>query len=384
MFVFIYPLHFVFFPISTRYILALIGLICIIYDRRTFNKYLIGVAHFIPVLFFSILTLVVNQTSDIGIGITPIIYTLSFFSVIGVLKVTKAYNRRKFVDLFVAAVTLQMIISLLFFVNPKIEETVNAILVTTDLAQQALEDTEGIRMRGLGAAFFSSGVINCIALLLISLCYTSSRKIYIIAYFIIFIIGIFVARTIVIGLLLSIPLLIKKSKVSLRKIVVWCAAFVGALIVIGSNLKNSDEQKYLNLFNFGFAIINDYESSKKFNTGDIDALSYTGKLPLEIKTWIIGDGLLADPVRPTTAYYKHVDQGYLRSLYYFGLLGTISLLMGYFMEVRKVVKHNRNKWFYLLFLFYTIIMYKGLIDIFQFIIPFYLIHRDDSSMLRPI
>ena len=153
---------------------------------------------------------------------------------------------------------------------------------------------------------------------------------------------------------------------------------------VGTTLKNSEEQKYLNLFNFGFALINNYEDTKSFNTRDIDALSYSGRMPDNIKTWIIGDGLLADPRNPELAYYKHVDQGYLRCLYFFGLLGTASLLVGYYLEIREVVRSNKNKWFYLLFLFYMIIMYKGLIDIFQFIIPFYLIHRDDFYMSKSI
>lgn len=373
MFTFIYPLHFVFFPLSTRYILALVGIACLITKRKLISKYIIGVSRFMPVLIFSLVTTLVNQTSDFGLWLTPIVYSLSFFSVIGVVRITKSDKPLKFVDLFILAVLLQMIISLVFFLQPDMEMAVNKMLVTTDLAKAAMESSQGIRLRGLGAAFFSSGVVNSISLLLIAIYYQPARKIYLIAYFAIFIIGLFVSRTTVVGFLLSLPLLLKKLNVSFVKILLGAGFLIGGLYLIGTNLKNSEEQRYLNLFNFGFAIINDYENSEKLNTGDLDAISYSGHMPDNIKTWIIGDGLLADPIRPTTAYYKNVDQGYLRGLYFFGLFGTLSLIGGYCIEVRQVVRHNKNKLFYLLYLLYLIVMYKGLIDLFQFIIPFYLI-----------
>lgn len=378
MFSFIYPFQLVFFPVSTRYVLALVGIIYVIIKRRLLSKYLTGVARFVPVLIFSLIATIVNFTSDLGLWSTPIVYSLSFFSAVGVIGTTKSSAPQTFVDLFVAAVSLQMLLSVLFFVFPNLEITANSLLVTSDLAKEAMETSEGIRLRGFSSAFFSSGVINSIALIIIALYYTPNRKIYIFAYFLIFFIGLFVARTTLVGVLLSIPILIIRFKISFKKLIISIVVLVGGLYIIGSNLKNSEEQRYLNLFNFGFAVINDYEDSKKLNTGDLDAISYSGHLPSSIKTWIIGDGLLADPMKPTTAYYKGVDQGYLRSIYFFGILGTLSLLGGYYFEVRQVVRHNGNKWFYLLFLLYVLVMYKGLIDIFQFIIPFYLINRGNT------
>ena len=384
MFVFIYPLRFTFFPLSTRYILAGIGILYMMGRRSLLSKYLTGVFRFMPVLFFSLLTCVVNATTDLGLWSTPIVYSVSFFASVGVIGVTKSYEPRKFIELFIIAVVIQMSICILFFVLPEVEEAANSFIVSSELAKEAMEDSIGIRMRGLGAAFFSCGVINCIALLLISLFYTPEKKIYFVAYSLIFLIGIFVSRTTLVGVLLSAPILLKKLQVSFKKVIIGiCLLFTG-FYYVGTTLKNSEEQKYLNLFNFGFALINNYEDTESFNTRDIDALSYSGRMPDNIKTWIIGDGLLADPRNPERAYYKHVDQGYLRCLYFFGLLGTASLLVGYYLEIREVVRSNKNKWFYLLFLFYMIIMYKGLMDIFQFIIPFYLIYsiRDLSILQR--
>ena len=384
MFTYVYPLHFVFLPVSTRYLLAFLGIIFIVTNKKLLSKYITGVVHFLPVLFFSFITLIVNQTSEFGIGTTPIIYSLSFFSAIGVIGITKSYEPQKFIDLLVAAVALQMLLGLFFFINPNIESSVNSLLVQSDLAKESMEDSFSIRIRGLGTAFFSSGVVNCIALIVIALYYNPSRKIYLFFYFLIVLIGIFMSRTTIIGFLISIPILLKRLNVSFKSVMIGTFALIGTLYVIGTNLKNSEEQKYLNLFNFGFAIINDYEDSKKLNTGDLDAISYNGRLPNNIKTWVIGDGLLADPMNPTTAYYKGVDQGYLRSLYFFGILGTLSLLVGYYLEVLQVVRHNKNKLFYLLFFLYVIIMYKGLIDIFQFIIPFYIIRRAETFKLKQV
>ncbi len=118
---------------------------------------------------------------------------------------------------------------------------------------------------GLGAAFFSSGVCNCVALILISIYYTSSKKYYIIAYLLIFLIGIFVSRTTLIGVILSLPILFKRLHISFGKVIAGALLLFGFLFIVGNVLKNSEEQKYLNLFNFGFAFISDYEDNKSFN-----------------------------------------------------------------------------------------------------------------------
>lgn len=375
MFVFIYPLQFTFFPLSTRYLLAIVGLILLITNKHLFSKYVSGVLRFVPILFFSVLTCLVNQTSDFGLWTTPIVYSLSFFSAVGVISLTKTNNQESFVDMFVMAVVIQMILHLIFFIFPEIEEMANLVLASTELAQESMESSLGVRMRGLGSAFFGTGVVNSIALILISFFYSPSKKYHIIAYILIIVIGVFASRTTLVGFLISFPLLLRRMRVPFRKVIVGACIFIFGISALATALKNSGEQKYVNLFNFGFAFINDYESSKKFNTEDIDALSYSGRLPDNIKTWIIGDGLLADPQNPATAYYKHVDQGYLRCIFFYGLLGTISLLIGYYLEVNRVVRYNRDKRFYILYFFYLVIMYKGLFDIFQYIIPFYLIKQ---------
>ena len=58
------------------------------------------------------------------------------------------------------------------------------------------------------------------------------------------------------------------------------------------------------------------------------------RFPESIKTWIIGDGYIENPKNDpyfigklTGGYYMGTDVGYLRFIYYFGLIGLIAFII---------------------------------------------------------
>ena len=88
-------------------------------------------------------------------------------------------------------------------------------------------------------------------------------------------------------------------------------------------------------------------------------------IPDNLKTWIIGDARYVDSVNG--GYYMHTDVGYLRVLWYGGVIGLFLYLRQLFRYCRKVyLQSGKDDSIKLLMLFYFIItlicMWKGLAD----------------------
>ena len=94
--------------------------------------------------------------------------------------------------------------------------------------------------------------------------------------------------------------------------------------------------------------------------------------PENIKTWIIGDGFWANP--SGSGYYMHTDVGYLRLIYYFGLVGLFVYLLMQFVAIRTVFKnYNLSIIFYLtVFTYLLILNLKGFADLLSFMFLFWM------------
>lgn len=102
--------------------------------------------------------------------------------------------------------------------------------------------------------------------------------------------------------------------------------------------------------------------------------------PDNAKTWIIGDGYFNNPVNVdpyytseiTEGFYKNTDVGYLRFIYYFGVIGLL-LFSFYFIEVGRTCMHKFPKWkvmFFLLLILNFAVWTKVSTDIFLAFAPF--------------
>ena len=102
------------------------------------------------------------------------------------------------------------------------------------------------------------------------------------------------------------------------------------LIVV---LYNTNGVFYQNL-RFGFEGFFSLVENGKWQTGSNDILKNMVVFPDKMKTWIIGDGYGANPandpyyIGPSYhGFYMGTDIGYLRFIFFFGLLGMFSMIM---------------------------------------------------------
>jgi hypothetical protein len=111
--------------------------------------------------------------------------------------------------------------------------------------------------------------------------------------------------------------------------------------------------------------------------------------PDNAKTWIIGDGYFDGPsntdpyyVGPTmTGFYMWTDVGYLRFIFYFGLIG-LAAFMFFFVKCGQVCAHKFRNYallFWLLMLLNFIIWFKVSTDIFVVFALFLCISQEDND-----
>ena len=105
---------------------------------------------------------------------------------------------------------------------------------------------------------------------------------------------------------------------------------------------NTDVGFYSNM-RFGFEGFFNWWEKGEWQTSSNDILKNMVVFPDNLKTWIVGDGYFENPLvtdlyyvgETTYGYYKNTDIGYLRFIFYFGLIGLIMFII-YFIRVMIV------------------------------------------------
>lgn len=72
----------------------------------------------------------------------------------------------------------------------------------------------------------------------------------------------------------------------------------------------------------------------RFSTGSTDVLSEMWQVPVSLSEFLFGTGYFMDPV--SGAYYKAVDVGVLRNLFYWGILGYTILVIYQLVMIRPI------------------------------------------------
>lgn len=345
LFFYIYSTQFVFIPgsIGTRAIMGVLGFCSFIINFRCIknNKYLLSrlkkiIQALIPIPVIALFSLLINSSGDFEfvkyfVSII-LIFFASYFVIIN-LKKNKIYNLFDLINFFSYVVFAQLIISIVAFLFPGIKEFLMSVQVW-DGDEQWLGETVSVRLVGLGASFFGAGITNSFCLLLITyeMLHKKLSKYEIIKELLLFLFillfGIFMARTTVIGLFLSLFLIV----VTKRKYIVnkWTAVFPTLLIIIP--LFYIIYTKYvLNNPTMELLVDQGYEMIINTIEGDDFSSKSTNRLvemyesyPSRIWTYLFGDGYYTDPI--DGMYYMHIDIGYFRLIYYFGIIGLFFFL----------------------------------------------------------
>ena len=393
-----FPFEFVFLPgVNTKMAMAAVGLVLLGVrmaqsrnavlnkDFFTLSLWALGVslAGFVAVVY--------NDTHDY----TYVTYAMSMWVWAGaayvLVELIRKLHGKISVELIahylIVVCVLQCILALLIDRIPVFEQAVNSLVSGLGFVElDTLSETE--RLYGIGASLDVAGTRFSAVLVMIAFLVTriETKKqnvyllLYILAVFIIGVVGNMMSRTTTVGLILFIVYLVYKSRIYVLKIspevktvFSWFVGSLFVLIPILIYLYHIDMDVKNNL-RFAFEGFFSLAEEGRWNVHSNEILKNMYVFPDNLKTWIIGDGYFANPydldpyyIGPKWGgYYMATDVGYLRFIFYFGVIGLF--IFSYFMWLSGRVcmrKFKKEKaLFVLLLMVHFIVWFKVATDIF--------------------
>ena len=305
---------------------------------------------FYPVLMslFTVLSSVVNTITENTFIIFPfqVIYLLLLSYCIYYItkrfcKVISFYVITRY---FLMTLVVQSVIAIVMFVNQPICLFLFD-LQGIDLTSRVIKMYFGVRLIGLGCFYFGAGAIyglGLIAIMPFMLKAKNKQQLIklILLYVYIFIVGIFFARTAMIGCVFSIvylifciliPKMCNKVFLVFRQFIIYLTVFGIALVFIYTSSPKLQED-YGDIIDFVFEAFINLVENGELSTASSDGLTeyHLSIWPQNQKTYYIGD------MRWTKgdSYYGDSDVGYVRLLFYFGVPGVILFLLYQYSIVR--------------------------------------------------
>ena len=398
LFFYIYSIQFIGAPfgIGTRVFIGIIGFLIFFYDIIKIKNDLIIKKSFLKltVIFFSIsiisfLTILYNKTTDFEfLFYYQASIIVIFFASYLVIKLISLKTRDLdevpvIFSLIINVVIIQIIIALIMFSIQPVRDLLNSIQVTSDFELKVLEETLEFRLVGFGSKFFGSGIINGFTLIIIGTILKLNHKInvfkYTICFLIIFVFGMMMARTTIVGAIFALAIILAPtniftfnvSRIKMNFKFLFYLILIPLSIYIGISLFFPEVNESLEFaFNFGFEIFINYFKADTIETESTNQLKEMFFWPSEFKTYLIGDGLFSDTING--GYYKGTDVGILRLIYYFGIFGLFAYLIFQLQVIYIAISTNRKYrvMFLVIFLYCIALNFKGFTDIFFLVILF--------------
>lgn len=347
---FLFPFSFFGLPGNTKIYLAGAGLvICLFYLMRK------GKANEIPenllvllmvcslVSLVALLSITYNQTEDtsyVSYVVSAAVWMSAAFTTCLFIRLVHGRIDVPLVCNYLIAVgVFQCVAALLIAFVPGIQLFVDSYV---SQGQDILKELN--RLYGIGAALDVAG--SRFACILVGITFLLHYKgsgmksgtiwLYLLSYLIIAVIGNMIARTTSIGIVISVFALLlslffrSQDTVGIRILAPLVAVFfIGAVSIL--SLYNNPQ--FQDLLHFGFEGIFNYFELGEYQVSSTEKLKTMIVFPEELETWIIGDGYFMnsryDPnyLGKTTdqGFYMGTDIGYLRFIFYFGVIGLIAI-----------------------------------------------------------
>lgn len=339
----------------------------------------------LPLALISVTTMLLNGTTDAkyvthSISIIMSVFS-SYFLIYCFYQVYGNCNIMKLLKYLIIATYIYLLIAMLMFMNYGIDNLFTSI---QKINAEANELTLGVRLHTFGASYFTAGVLLGFILVLLSYSLTSRQLnsiktlFYWISYFMIAFIGMMIARTVIIGVLISAFVFIISFTHNIKSLFKASAVIFLALSFIyfgASSLFSSYGDEMDTLSKFGFEMFYNYQTTGQFSSESTDGMfEMYNIIPDNYKTWLIGDGMWS---MKDGSYYQGTDIGYLRNIWYFGIIGLFFVIFYYYKSIKLTFfnnvlsPNNPHLSYLLLFIYIIVINFKGASDLIFYTLPFY-------------
>jgi hypothetical protein len=366
MFYFIYPQALAVNGSSFVALAGIIGLGLYAYHRFPFKE-VVTVLSGLFVLFFVYYTLS-------WINAAPDGYTIGYFRTQGawfftaymvVLSIFKVHEKptfNTFLLYIVGAITLQSLIAFLMYLNEGVHDFFFALQMQDEYTEDVMDEAEGQRLMGYGIGFFGAGALSGIGLiaasyLLIRMKLSAKGFILLVAcYVFMFYIGLFMARTTVVGMAIGLALiavLYLKDNRSVKKQAKKFILVSFLLMIAGYTFAMF---YFSNFSTWAFELFTNFFEHGRLETKSSNGLERMLIFPEDMHTIVFGRGYMG---------FWGSDVGYSRLFFYVGVPGAIFFfLYQYFIIKLSSTKDWGVNTFALTMLLYTMALnFKGWIDL---------------------
>ncbi|MBR4351646.1 MAG: hypothetical protein IKQ01_01095 [Bacteroidales bacterium] len=349
-----FPVDFTFLPINTKNLLAAVGIIFVIIELVRTKDFSIPRQLLILLLIssmvsiMSLISITYNQTPDdtyVTYIRSAVIWLSGAFAVGYIIRAVHGrIDVPIMVHYLIGVCLFQCVSAMLINFIPSVREFVDHYIQQG----QNLLIKMG-RLYGIGASLDVAGSRFAAVLVAIAFLIASSPKrvsigmstFYFFSFIVITIVGNMIARTTIIGTVIGIIWIIlasfilpknhQRDNVAIKGIII-IAILVGltgfSVVLYNTNPDVKD------LFRFAFEGFFNWVESGDWQTDSTNKLQSMVVWPEELRTWLIGDGYFAnsryDPNYLGDAtdqgFYMGTDIGYLRFIFYFGILGLVWMI----------------------------------------------------------
>lgn len=399
---YLFPFHFIGLPGNTKMYMAVSGLVVLGYElargqSATFDKRISTLSIWaIIVSLCALVSVICNNTPDY----TYASYIMSMWVWLGgayfIVKLIGAVHGKVDVEIIcnylIAVCVAQCFASILIDRYPSFRNLIDRYV---EQGQDFLKNTVGIKRKyGIGANLDVAGSRFSTVLIMLSLltikANESKKTWFALLYFVCFIFismqGNAIARTTTIGMLIGTGVYLIYGVYTLWNPSKERGHFLAigliialAIVIVAVYLYNTDEQFHEDM-RFGFEGFFSLVEEGRWNVSSNDRLRTMYVFPDNAKTWILGDGYFSNPIntdpyfvgKVTGGYYMGTDVGYLRFIFYFGLIGLVAFSTFMCYATKICVDAFKNyKWLFLLILATNfIVWFKVSTDLFVIFAPF--------------
>ena len=393
---YLFPVEFTFLPgVNTKMMLAAVGLaVCAI---RMIQQKTPSIGRGLLMIFVlaavvslcGIFSMVVNSTQDMSYAsyiVTVSVWLSGALTACSAIKAIHGHISLKLVANYLLGVCLFQCASALLIDNYVIVRNITSMIF--NLSQGYMQSIH--RLYGIGAALDVAGIRFSAVIVLICFLLTYRSKdlsgfeiwYYIIGLVLLVITGDMIARTTIIGIAIGAVGVVLKyillylgnhfdtdRRISRRLLATVLIAIPVSVIVFNSSTKAES------LFRFAFEGFFSIVETGRWQTDSNDKLETMIVFPDNAKTWTIGDGYFENPGKSDINFlgeitvgnfYMGTDIGYLRFIFYFGIIGLLAFTAFIFCAARACAEKRPDcsVLFYLLFLTNMVIWFKVATDLF--------------------
>ena len=403
-----FPFEFLVFPgINTKMAMAGLSLVILGFqlgmranatiDKDFFNLSILALL----VSFASFISMVYNNTEDpsfLTYFISMWVWLGGAYTLIQCLKFVHGYvSVRLCCNYLIVVCVAQCFIAYAISVFPALDNFVDGFLGGEAFMGRA----EG-RMYGIGCALDVAGLRFSTVLAMITFLLLNDYKdikpyipLYLMAFMVITVIGNMMARSTIVGVGLSICCMIlagiyfQFNRIDRSVLWKWIRVLLLVAIPVIIVLYYINPTFHSNL-RFGFEGFFSLWEKGRWEVSSNDILfEHMIVFPETLKTWIIGDGYAANPKddpyyigKIWHGYYMGTDIGYLRFIFYFGVIGTLAFIVFICTAAWSCMKRfPAYRWMFLMILIVNLVgWFKVSSDVFLALAIFLCISKEEQKM----